>query len=144
MTSPDDKDVITRFTPDLLPKRNGRQVTTGKFLTLWEPTGSTNTANTPVDRLVLQMDLKEMDRAAGAVACIMGLLLLGQLQHCVVEPTDNGYFTMRWTTDKGSTHDDTPDFIYAFLKEFALISPEHMQEAKEVRAWIRNNFPLPF
>lgn len=143
MTSPNDKDVITRFIPDPLPERNGRQVTAGKFLKLWEPTGSTN-ADTPVDRLVLQMDLQEMDRAANAVACIMGLLLLGQLQNCIVEPTDDGYFTMRWTTDMGSAHDDTPDFIYAFLKEFALISPEHMQEAKEVRAWIRTNFPLPF
>ena len=144
MTSPDDKDANTRFTPDPLPQRNGRQVTSGKLCTLWEPSGSTNTADKSVDRLVLQMDLKEMDRAASAVACVMGPMLMGQLQNCVVEPTDNGYFTMRWTTDMGSPHDDTPDFIYAFLKEFALISPEHMQEAKEVRAWIRNNFPLPF
>lgn len=135
----------TKFKPDPLPQRPGKQVTYGKHLTLWEPGVREYKGNySVVERLMLRLKKSEIDVAAGAVAMIMAQMLMGTLGACEVVPEDGEFFTVSWPTDMSSTHDDTPPFIYQFLKEYALISPEHKTEAKEIREWIRTNFPLPF
>ena len=135
----------TVFKPDPLPQRPGKQVTHGKHLTLWEPDARYRLDNySVVDRLMLRLKKSEIDKAAGAVTIIMSQMIMGTLGDCVVTPEDGEFFTITWPTDMGSTHDDTPAFIYQFLKEYALISPEHKAEARDIREWLRNNFPLPF
>lgn len=129
----------TKFKPDPLPQRPGIQVTYGKHLTLWEPGNYL-----VVDRLMLRLKKSEIDKAAGAVTMLMSQMIMGTLGDCVVTPEDGEFFTITWPIDMGSAHDDTPAFIYQFLKEYALISPEHKTEARDIRAWIRNNCPLPF
>ena len=134
----------TRFKPDPLPQRPGRKLTHGKNLTLWEPGVWNYGGNYWVDRLMLRLKKSEIDVAAEAVSVVMVQMLMGTLSNCTVVPDDEGFFTIAWPTNLISAHDDTPPFIYQFLKEYALISPEHKTEAKEIRAWIRTNFPLPF
>lgn len=129
----------TKFKPDPLPQRPGIQVTHGKHLTLWEP-GNYSV----VDRLMLRLKKSEIDKAAEAVTMIMSQMIMGTLGDCVVTPEDGEFFTITWPTDLISVHDYTPPFIYQFLKEYALISPEHKTEARDIREWIRNSFPLPF
>lgn len=130
----------TVFKPDLLPQRPGKQITYGKHLTLWGPSAR----NYVVEHLVLRLKKSEIDKAAGAVTVIMSQMIMGTLGDCVVTPEDGEFFTITWPTDMGSAHDNTPALIYQFLKEYALISPEHKAEARDIREWIRNNFPLPF
>ena len=135
----------TVFKPDPLPQRPGKQVTPGKHLTLWEPVARYRIGNySVVDRLILRLTKSEIDKAAGAVTMIMSQMIMGTLGDCVVTPEDGEFFTITWPTDLSSAHDDTPQFIYQFLKEYALISPEHKTEARDIREWIRNSFPLPF
>ena len=135
----------TVFKPGPLPQRPGIQMTQGKHLTLWEPVARYRIGNyTVVDRLMLRLEKSEIDKAAEAVTMIMSQMIMGTLGDCVVTPEDGEFFTITWPTDMSSTHDDTPPFIYQFLKEYALISPEHKTEARDIREWIRNNFPLPF
>ena len=138
----------TVFKPDPLPQRPGIQITHGKHLTLWEPSERHRLDNySVVDRLMLRLKKSEIAKAAEAaeaVTIIMSQMIMGTLGDCVVTPEDGEFFTITWPTGLGSTHDDTPAFIYQFLKEYALISPEHKTEARDIREWIRNNFPLPF
>ena len=132
----------TKFKPDPLPQRPGTQVTYGKNLTLWEPL--IHRAETAVC-LMLRLKKSEIAAAASeAVAILLAQLIMGTLGGCVIEPEDGEFFTISWPTFVGSRHDDTPPIIYQFLKEYALISPEHKQEAKEIREWIHTNYPLPF
>ena len=135
----------TVFKPDPLPQRPVKQVTQGKHLTLWEPVARYRIGNyTVVDRLMLRLKKSEIDKAAEAVTMIMSQMIMGTLGDCVVTPEDGEFFTITWPTDLSSVHDDTLPFIYQFLKEYALISPEHKTEARDIREWIRNNCPLPF
>lgn len=135
----------TVFKPDPLPQRPVKQVTQGKHLTLWEPVARYRIGNyTVVDRLMLRLKKSEIDKAAEAVTMIMSQMIMGTLGDCVVTPEDGEFFTITWPTDLSSAHDDTLPFIYQFLKEYALISPEHKTEARDIREWIRNNCPLPF
>ena len=135
----------TVFKPDPLPQRPDKQVTQGKHLTLWEPVARYRIGNyTVVDRLTLRLKKSEIDKAAEAVTMIMSQMIMGTLGDCVVTPEDGEFFTITWPTDLSSAHDDTLPFIYQFLKEYALISPEHKTEARDIREWIRNNCPLPF
>ena len=135
----------TVFKPDPLPQRPVKQVTQGKHLTLWEPVARYRIGNyTVVDRLMLRLKKSEIDKAAEAVTMIMSQMIMGTLGDCVVTPEDGEFFTITWPTDLISVHDCTPPFIYQFLKEYALISPEHKTEARDIREWIRNSFPLPF
>ena len=134
----------TVFKPDPLPQRPGNQVTHGKHLTLWEPSERYRLDNySVVDRLMLRLKKSEIDKAAEAVTMIVSQMIMGTLGDCGVAPEDSEFFTITWPTDLSSSHDDTPPFIYQFLKEYALISPEHKTEARDIREWIRNNFPLP-
>lgn len=133
------------FKPDPLPQRPVKQVTHGKHLTLWEPVSRYRIGNyTVVDRLMLRLKKSEIDKAAEAVTMIMSQMIMGTLGDCVVTPEDGEFFTITWPTDMDSIHDGTPPFIYQFLKEYALISPEHKAEARDIREWMRNSFPLPF
>ena len=135
----------TVFKPDPLPQRPVKQVTQGKHLTLWEPVARYRIGNyTVVDRLMLRLKKSEIDKAAEAVTMIMSQMIMGTLGDCVVTPEDGEFFTITWPTDLSSAHGDIPPFIYQFLKEYALISPEHKTEARDIREWIRNNCPLPF
>ena len=135
----------TVFKPDPLPQRPVKQVTQGKHLTLWEPVARYRVGNyTVVDRLMLRLKKSEIDKAAEAVTMIMSRMIMGTLGDCVVTPEDGEFFTITWPTDLSSAHGDTLPFIYQFLKEYALISPEHKTEARDIREWIRNNCPLPF
>ena len=132
----------TEFKPDLLPQRPGTQVTYGKNLTLWEPLIHRAGAE-----MCLTLRLKKSEIAAAAseaVSILLAQLIMGTLGGCVIEPEDGEFFTISWPTFVGSRHDDTPPIIYQFLKEYALISHEHKQEAKEIREWIHTNYPLPF
>lgn len=132
----------TVFKPDPWPDT---QITWGKHLTLWEPSARYRIGNySVVDRLMLRLKKSEIDKAAEAVTVIMSQMIMGTLGDCVVTPEDGEFFTITWPTDLSSVHDDTPPFIYQFLKEYALISPEHKTEARDIREWIRNSFPLPF
>ena len=95
--------------------------------------------------MLLRLKKSEIAAAASeAVSILLAQLIMGTLGGCEIEPEDGEFFTISWPTFVGSSHDDTPAFIYQFLKEYALISPEHKQEAKEIREWIRTNYPLPF
>ena len=135
----------TEFKPDLLPQRPGTQVTYGKNLTLWEPLNERYVDRyTGEIRLLLRLKKSEIDMAAEAMAIVMSQMIVGTLGNCEIVPEDGAFFTISWPTFVGSRHDDTPAFIYQFLKEYALISHEHKQEAKEIREWIRTNYPLPF
>ena len=135
----------TVFKPDPLPQRPGKQVTHGKHLTLWEPDARyCLDGYLVVDQLMLRLKKSEIDKAAGAVTMIMSQMIMGTLGDCVVTPEDGEFFTITWPIDMGSTHDDTPPFIYQLLKEYALISLEHKTEARDIREWIRNSFPPPF
>lgn len=135
----------TKFKPDPLPQRPGKQVTYGKHLTLWElSVRKYKGSYSIVERLMLRLKKSEIDMAAEAVTMIMSQMIMGTIGNCEVTPEDGEFFTITWPTDTGSIHDDTPPFIYQFLKEYALIGPEHKTEAKEIREWIRTNFPLPF
>ena len=127
----------TKFKPNPLPQRPGRQVTYGKNLTLWEPSAW------EYERLMLRLKKSEIGVAAEAIAVITSQMIMGTLGKCVVMPDDGEFFTITWPTDI-STHDDTPPFIYQFLKEYELISPKHKTEAEAIREWIRTNCPLPF
>ena len=130
------------FKPDPLPQRPGTQVTYGKNLTLWEPL--IHRAGTEV-YLALRLKKSEIAATASeATSFLLAQMIMGTLEGCVIEPEDGEFFTISWPTFVGSRHDDTPPIIYQFLKEYALISPEHKQEAKEIREWIRTNYPLPF
>ena len=132
----------TEFKPDPLPQRSGTQVTYGKNLTLWEPL--IHRAGTAAC-LTLRLKKSEIAAAASeAVSILLAQLIMGTLGGCVIEPEDGEFFTISWPTFVGSRHDDTPPIIYQFLKEYALISPEHKAEARGIREWIRTNFPLPF
>ena len=132
----------TEFKPDPLPQRPGKQVTYGKNLTLWEP--NIHRAGTVV-YLAIRLKKTEIAAAASeATSFLLAQMIMGTLGRCVIEPEDGEFFTVSWPTFVGSRHDDTPPIIYQFLKEYALISPEHKQEAKEIREWIHNNYPLPF
>ena len=134
------------FKPDPLPQGPGTQVTYGKNLTLWEPLNEKYVDRYSEEiRLLLRLKKSEIAAAASeAVAILLAQLIMGTLGGCVIEPEDGEFFTISWPTFVGSQHDDTPAFIYQFLKEYALISPEHKQEAKEIREWIHTNYPLPF
>lgn len=133
------------FNPDPLPQRPGKQVTYGKNLTLWEPLNEKYAEwFTREVHLLLRLKKSEIDMAAEAMAIVMSQMIVGTLGNCEIVPEDGEFFTISWPTFVGSRHDDTPAFIYQFLKEYALISPEHKQEAKEIREWIHNNYPLPF
>ena len=135
----------TEFKPDLLPQRPGTQVTYGKNLTLWEPLNEKYVDRyTGEIRLLLRLKKSEIGMAAEALAIVMSLMIVGTLGKCEIVPEDGAFFTISWPTFVGSRHDDTPPIIYQFLKEYALISHEHKQEAKEIREWIRTNYPLPF
>ena len=130
------------FKPDPLTQMPGMRVTYGKNLSLWEP--FIHRAGTKV-YLTLRLKKSEIAAAASeAVSILMAQLIMGTLGGCEIEPEDGEFFTISWPTFVGSRHDDTPSIIYQFLKEYALISPEHKQEAKEIREWIRTNYPLPF
>lgn len=132
----------TVFKPDPIPQRPDNQVTHGKHLTLWEPIRQR--AGTEV-YLALRLKKSEIAATASeATSFLLAQMIMGTLGRCVIEPEDGEFFTVSWPTAVGSRHDDTPSIIYQFLKEYALISPEHKQEAKEIREWIRNNYPLPF
>ena len=137
----------TKSKPSLLSlfRKGAKQVTHGKHLTLWEPSdwnyisgGGTEVC------LTLRLKKSEIATASEAVSFLLAQMIMGTLGRCEIEPEDNEFFTISWPTFVGSPHHDTPMFIYQFLKEYALISPEHKQEAKEIREWIRNNYPLPF
>ena len=118
------------------------QVTYGKNLTLWEPL--IHRAGTAVC-LTLRLKKSEIAAAASeATSFLLAQMIMGTLGGCVIEPEDGEFFTISWPTFVGSWYDDTPLIIYQFLKEYALISPEHEQEAKEIREWIYTNYPLPF
>lgn len=133
------------FNPDPLPQRPGKQVTYGKNLTLWEPLNEKYAEwFTREVHLLLRLKKSEIDMAAEAMAIVMSQMIVGTLGNCEIVPEDGEFFTISWPTFVGSRHDDTPAFIYQFLKEYALISPEHKQEAKEIREWLHNNYPLPF
>ena len=128
--------------PDPLHQWPGEQVTYGKYLSLWE---------TDIQRVgtevYLTLRLKKTEiatTASEATSFLLAQMIMGTLGRCVIEPEDGEFFTISWPTFVGSRHDDTPAFIYQFLKEYALISPEHKQEAKEIREWIHTNYPLPF
>ena len=128
--------------PDPLPQWPGEQVTYGKYLSLWEP--NIHRAGTEV---YLALRLKKTEIAATAseaTSFLLAQMIMGTLGRCVIEPEDGEFFTISWPTFVGSRHDDTPAFIYQFLEEYALISHEHKQEAKEIREWIHTNYPLPF
>lgn len=132
----------TKFKPDPLTQWPGEQVTYGKYLSLWEP--NIQRAGTEV-YLALRLKKSEIAATASeATSFLLAQMIMGTLGRCVIEPEDGEFFTISWPTAVGSRHDDTPPVIYQFLKEYALISPEHKQEAKEIREWIRNNYPLPF
>jgi len=128
--------------PGPLHQWPGEQVTYGKYLSLWE---------TDIQRVgtevYLTLRLKKTEiatTASEATSFLLAQMIMGTLGRCVIEPEDGEFFTISWPTFVGSRHDDTPAFIYQFLKEYALISPEHKQEAKEIREWIHTNYPLPF
>jgi len=128
--------------PDSLPQWPGEQVTYGKYLSLWEP--DIQRVGTEV-YLTLRLKKTEIATTASeATSFLLAQMIMGTLGRCVIEPEDGEFFTISWPTFVGSRHDDTPAFIYQFLKEYALISPEHKQEAKEIREWIHTNYPLPF
>ena len=132
----------TEFKPDPLTQWPEEQVTYGKHLTLWEP----NIQRVGAE-VCLKLRLKKSEIAATAIEAtsfLLAQMIMGTLGRCIIEPEDGEFFTLSWTTFVGSRHDDTPPIIYQFLKEYALISPEHKQEAKEIREWIHNNYPLPF
>ena len=132
----------TKFKPDPLPQWPGEQVTYGKYLSLWEP--NIQRAGTEV-YLALRLKKSEIAATASeATSFLLAQMIMGTLGRCVIEPEDGEFFTVSWPTAVGSRHDDTPPIIYQFLKEYALISSEHKQEAKEIREWIHNNYPLPF
>ena len=131
----------TEFKPDPLPQRPGTQVTYGKNLTLWEPLNERYYVDICTGEIRLLLRLK---KSKIAMAIVMSQMIVGTLGNCEIVPEDGAFFTISWPTYVGSRHDDTPAFIYQFLKEYALISPEHKQEAEEIREWIRTNFPLPF
>ena len=128
--------------PDSLPQWPGEQVTYGKYLSLWET--DIQRVGTEV-YLTLRLNKTEIATTASeATSFLLAQMIMGTLGRCVIEPEDGEFFTISWPTFVGSRHDDTPAFIYQFLKEYALISPEHKQEAKEIREWIHTNYPLPF
>ena len=132
----------TKFKPDPLPQRPGTQVTYGKNLTLW---GSPIHRSETAVYLMLRLKKSEIAAAASeAVAILLAQLIMGTLGGCVIEPEDGEFFTISWPTFVGSWHYDTPPIIHQFLKEYALISPEHKQEAKEIREWMHTHYPLPF
>ena len=128
--------------PDPLHQWPGEQVTYGKYLSLWET--DIQRVGTEV-YLTLRLNKTEIATTASeATSFLLAQMIMGTLGRCVIEPEDGEFFTISWPTFVGSRHDDTPAFIYQFLKEYALISPEHKQEAKEIREWIHTNYPLPF
>lgn len=134
----------TKFKPNPLPQRSGKRVTYGNNLTLWELGEWNYEDNCRVERLILRLRKSEIDAAAEAVAVVMAQMFLGTMGDCVVEPNDGEFITITWSKDPWSFVDHTPPFIYQFLKEYALISPEHKTEAESIRRWIRSNFTPPF
>lgn len=134
----------TKFKPNPLPRRLGKQVTYGKNLTLWEPSRQRYGDKFSVERLILRLRKSEIDAAAEAVAVVMAQMFLGTMGDCVVEPNDGEFITITWPADPWSFIDQTPPFIYQFLEEYALISREHKTEAESIRRWILSNFTPPF
>ena len=132
----------TKLKPNPLPQWSGEQVTFGKYLSLWD----VNIQGTGTG-VYLALRLKKSEIAATAseaISFLLAQMIMGTLGRCVIEPEDGEFFTVSWPTFVGLPPDGTPPIIYQFLKEYALISPEHKQEAKEIREWIHNNYPLPF
>ena len=122
-----------------------KQVTQGKHLTLWEPYDWFYISGKDQGMcLTLRLKKSEIATAIEATSFLLAQMIMGTLGRCEIEPEDGEFFSITWPTYLGMATHPIPKPIEQFLKEISLISPEHKQEANELRNYIHSNFPLPF